>query len=74
MYVFEKDFRYEVSEEKVLVFFKDFMFKRKIPKVFKADDTKDVRVALALVASDSNTNKANRRPVDLRTSKFYRIC
>jgi hypothetical protein len=70
--VFEKDFRYEVSEEKVLVFFKDFMFKRKIPKVFKANDTKDVRVALALVTSDSN--KANRRPVDLRTSKFYRIC
>jgi len=66
----EKDFRYEVYEEKVLLFFKDFMFERKIPKVFKANDNKDVRVALALLPSDSRTK---RRPVDLRTGEFHRI-
>jgi hypothetical protein len=65
--MFEKDLRYEVYEEKILVFFKDFMFTRKVPRVFKANDTRDVRVALALVTSDF---KARRRPVDLRTSKF----
>ncbi|KAF9112860.1 hypothetical protein BGW39_003916, partial [Mortierella sp. 14UC] len=63
-YMFEKDSRYEVYEEKVLVFFKDFMFPRKIARVFKATDTKDVRVALALVPRDSN---ATRRPIDLRS-------
>ncbi|KAI8598601.1 hypothetical protein EDD21DRAFT_382037 [Dissophora ornata] len=63
IYVFEKDSRYEVYEEKVLVFFKDVMFTRRIPKVFKVNDTRDVRVALALATPDS---KASRRPVDLR--------
>ncbi|GJJ71712.1 hypothetical protein EMPS_04069 [Entomortierella parvispora] len=62
-YMTEQDARYEVNEEKVLLFFKDFMFKRRIPKVFRANETKDVRVALALVAPES---KAKRRPVDLR--------
>ncbi|KAF9918366.1 hypothetical protein FBU30_000238 [Linnemannia zychae] len=63
--MFEKDSRYEIYEDKVLVFFKDFMFPRKIAWIFKANDTKDVRVALTMVPRDSN---ATRRPVDLRSS------
>ncbi|KAF9277065.1 hypothetical protein BGZ74_003456 [Mortierella antarctica] len=34
-YELEEDLRYEVYEDKVLVFFKDVMFTRTIPKVFK---------------------------------------
>ncbi|KAG0007616.1 hypothetical protein BGZ82_005249, partial [Podila clonocystis] len=62
-YAFEEDLRFEVYEDKVLVFFKDIMFMRKSPKVFKPSDTKDVRMALALIPPES---RANRRPVDLR--------
>ncbi|KAG0007640.1 hypothetical protein BGZ82_005247, partial [Podila clonocystis] len=62
-YACEEDLRYEVNEDKVLVFFKDIMFVRKIPKVFKPGITKDVRMALALAPAESRTNQ---HPVDLR--------
>ncbi|KAF9367839.1 hypothetical protein CPB97_005260, partial [Podila verticillata] len=62
MYEFEEDLRYEVYEDKVLVFFKDVMFTRTIPKVFKPGDTKDIRMALALVPLES---RVSHRPVDL---------
>ncbi|KAF9384338.1 hypothetical protein CPC16_008479, partial [Podila verticillata] len=62
-YTFEEDLRFEVYENKVLIFFKDIMFMRKTPRVFRTSDTKDVRMALALIPPES---RANRRPVDLR--------
>lgn len=62
-YAFEEDLRFEVYENKVLIFFKDIMFTRKTPRVFRTSDTKDVRMALALIPPES---RANRRPVDLR--------
>ncbi|KAF9554273.1 hypothetical protein EC968_009722, partial [Mortierella alpina] len=34
-YAYENVLRYEVSEDKVLVFFKDIMFERRTPKVFR---------------------------------------
>ncbi|KAG0204522.1 hypothetical protein BGX28_003570 [Mortierella sp. GBA30] len=40
--------RYEVYVFKVLAFFKDFMFKRKVTKVFRPNEKKDVKVAVAL--------------------------
>ncbi|KAF9574019.1 hypothetical protein EC968_007571 [Mortierella alpina] len=62
-YAHENDLRYEVSEDKVLVFFKDIMFERRTPKVFRPGDTKDVRMAVALLPSET---RAVRRVVDLR--------
>lgn len=64
----EQDSRYEVNEEKVLLFFQEFMFPRRIPKVFRDNQTRDVKVALALVPAES---KAARRPVDLRLGECH---
>ncbi|KAF9322215.1 hypothetical protein BG006_002455 [Podila minutissima] len=61
-YEFEEDLWYEVYEDKVLVFFKDVMFTRTIPKVFKPGDTKDIRMTLALVLLES---RVSHRPIDL---------
>ncbi len=69
-YAYEDDLRYKISEDKVLVFFKDVMFKRRTPKVLRPGDTKDVRMAAALIPLET---KAVRRVIDLRTCEFCRV-
>jgi len=70
-YACEEDLRYEVNEDKVLLFFKDVMFSRKIPKVFKPGNTKDIRMALALMPAESRSSRV--RPVDLRKGNFHSV-